>query len=114
MGIGKSRTRYTSEDNLMNSLAVATYIHVKSTAAPLLRLSPLLRYALATARPRGDGRPLLLPLRIPRRCCYGLFSCRNKVRWIVGDGRNHALFCESHYDRFMETHDVFDFTSEWL
>lgn len=103
----------------MSSLTVVTRIRAELTVAkapalPALRLSPLLRYALATGRPRPDGRPLLLPLRIPRRCCHALFSCRNKVRWIVGDGRNYVRFCESHYDGFMESHDVFDFTSEWL
>ena len=105
----------------MSSLTVVTRIHAELTVAPVrppapvLRLSPLLRYALATARPRPDGRPLLLPLRIPRRCCHGLFSCRNKVRWIVGDGRNHVFFCDGHVERYWEAgHDVQEHSVEWL
>lgn len=79
---------------------------------PTLRLSPLLRYALASARPRHDRRPNLLPSFIPERCCHNLFGCGLKVEWRVGDGRNQAYFCQIHYDQFMEARDVFDYVSE--
>lgn len=78
-----------------------------------LVMSPLLRYALAIAPPRGDGRPNLLPLRIPERCCHKLFSCGEPVRWRVGDGRNYVWFCQRGFEELWEAgYCVQDFTVE--
>jgi hypothetical protein len=85
-------------------------------APTVLRLSPLLRYALATAQPRADGRPLLLPETLPPRCCHGLWTCRARVKWRIGDGRNRVLFCETHGEEFwLAGNDVLDYTIErWV
>jgi hypothetical protein len=81
-----------------------------------LRLSSLLRYALATALPRDDGQPSLLPTSIPTKCCCNLFQCRSTVKWRVGDGRNRVFFCQEDFDRFWEAgHEVKDFEVErWV
>ena len=83
-------------------------------APSLLRLSALLRHALATAAtPRDPAHPNLLPLSIPSRCCHDLFRCQNIVRWRLGDDRNSVFFCQAHFERFWEAgHDVQDFVVE--
>lgn len=98
--------------------AITTRIHAViqrplRPAPVVLRLSPLLRYALATATPRADGRPLLLPEVLPERCCAGLWTCRARVQWRIGDGRNRVLFCHGHLEKFWESgHDVLDYLIE--
>lgn len=88
-------------------------IKVRRRAPEPLRLSPLLRHALATAQPRADGQPLLLPTSIPHKCCHDLFRCRAKVQWRVGDGRNKVFFCQDCFDRFWEAgYDVTEFSVE--
>ena len=89
-----------------------TVIKVRRRAEPL-RLSPLLRHALATAAAREDGQPNLLPTFIPTRCCHDLFRCKAKVQWRVGDGRNRVFFCKDHMEPFWEAgHDVQEFEVE--
>ena len=86
----------------------------RNPSPPPLRLSALLRHALATAAPSSDSaRPNLLPLSIPRRCCHDLFRCQNTVRWRLGDDRNSVFFCQTHFERFWEAgNDVQDFVVE--
>lgn len=95
------------------SLTVVTSVSVVKVRRQPLRLSPLLRYALATASPRADGQPNLLPLMIPTRCCHGLWACRARVHWRVGDGRNYVFFCKDHFEGLWEAgNDVMDFSVE--
>ena len=100
----------------MSTLTVVTQvtvISVKRRANPVLRLSPLLRHALATAQPRQDGQPNLLPNSIPSQCCHDLFRCHSVVRWRVGDGRNKVFFCDEHVEAWWQAgHDVMDFSVE--
>jgi len=100
------------------SLTLVTSVHATVTRRRLayslpLRLSPLLRHVLATASPRLDGQPNLLPDFIPERCCGNLFSCHSAVRWRVGDGRNKVFFCQDCFERLWEAgFDVQDFVVE--
>lgn len=96
----------------MSTMNLITRIHV-TVRQPVLKLSPLLRFSLATASKRDDGKPNLLPTRIPPRCCHDLFRCRNIVAWRIGDGRNQVFFCGSHLERYWRAgHDVTDHTVE--
>ena len=96
----------------MSTLTVVTQIRA-TVRRPVLRLSPLLRHALATALPRADGLPNLLPTSIPTRCCHDLFRCKEAVRWRIGDGRNRVFFCNNHIEGLWEAgHDVMDFVVE--
>lgn len=93
------------------TLTLVTHIHavVRRPVRPVLRLSPLLRYALATAVPRADGQPNLLPYSIPTACCHDLFRCRAKVLWRIGDGQNMVFFCEAHSEDWWQAgNDVLD------
>jgi hypothetical protein len=97
------------------SLTLVTRVHaaIRRPQPPPLRLSPLLRHALATALPDPSGSPLLLPTRIPSYCCHDLFRCRHRVRWRLGDGRNFVFFCEPHVDLWWEAGNlVQDFSVE--
>jgi hypothetical protein len=99
------------------SITLVTSIHatIRRRVRVVLRLSPLLRHVLATAQPRPDGGPLLLPDSIPRRCAHNLFQCPAKIRWRVGDGRNRVFFCDQHYEQMIQAHDAFEFDSErWV
>jgi len=90
----------------MSTLTVVTAIRATIQRAPL-RLSPLLRWAIATAAPRADGQPNLLPGTIPHCCAHDLFRCRRRVAWRVGDGRNRVYFCAECVERYWEAgHDV--------
>lgn len=96
----------------MSTINLVTRLHV-TVRRPVLRLSPLLRFALATAAPREDGKPNLLPTKIPPRCCYNLFQCRNIVAWRIGDGRNTSFFCHRHLEKYWRAgHDVTEHTVE--
>lgn len=103
---------------MSTTLTVVTQVYVATRRREPLRLSPLLRHALQTARaqPRADGRPLLLPTTIPARCAHDLFACRAAVRWRVGDGRNRVFFCQDHIEELWEAgHEVKDFEVErWV
>ena len=99
----------------MMSASVTLVTQVRAVVRrPLpLRLSSLLRHALATATPRADGQPLLLPTSIPARCCHNLFSCRARIQWRVGDGRNRVFFCQDHFEALWAAgNDVQDFSVE--
>lgn len=95
----------------MSAITLITTVHVRPPTRPQgLRLSPLLRYALASASTRRDGKPLLLPTSIPQKCCHGLWRCRDVVHWRVGDGQNWVFFCLTHFEDFWDAgHDVQDF-----
>lgn len=96
----------------MTATAVITHVRVTvRRARRILRLSSLLRYSLSTAKPDPDGKPNLLPTKIPNHCAHNLFRCRKSLRWIVGDGRNHVFLCDCHMNGFWEDgHDTKDFT----
>ena len=103
------------------SFTLVTHVHavVRRPARPaptVLRLSPLLRYALATATPRADGGPLLLPETLPERCCYNLWNCRARIKWRIGDERNRVFFCEAHAEALWEAgNNVLDYSIErWV
>lgn len=83
------------------SIAVA----VRKMRKPPLRLSPLLRFAIATARP---DVPALLPTKIPRKCVGKLFHCTNVLRWEISDGVNTVYICSSCAEIYWENHDVMD------
>lgn len=94
------------------NLVVAVRAEVRRRRA-VLRLSPLLRYALSTAKPDPSGRPNLLPERVPHACAHNLFRCRAIVKWIVGDGQNCVFMCDGHYDALWEAgNDTKDYTVE--
>jgi len=77
-----------------------------------LRLSPVLRFAIATAE---SGKPALLPLRIPKACCGKLFSCKNQLAWKVSDGRNEVWMCRIDFELFWESgQNVLDYQIERL
>lgn len=96
----------------MSSLTVITHIRTTLRRRPGLRLSPLLRFAIATATPSAD-QPALLPLRIPERCCHDLFRCRHAVKWRVGDGVNRVYFCDNHMEAWWDLgNDTKDFEVE--
>lgn len=88
-----------------------TVIKVRRRTEPL-RLSPLLRHALATAEARHDGQPNLLPTSIPQRCAHGNFSCKARVQWRVGDGKNRVFFCQDHFEALVQAFDAFAFETE--
>lgn len=101
----------------MSTLTVVTSVSVvrvrrRAAAQVPLRLSPLLRHALATATAREDGKPNLLPTIIPARCAHDNFHCKIKVQWRVGDGRNRVFFCDEHYENLIQAFDAFSFDSE--
>lgn len=77
---------------------------------PDLKLSPLLRFALATARPDPEGKPALLPMKIPKRCCGKNFRCTNFVRWQIRDRSNVAYICAPCAEDLWEMYDALDFT----
>lgn len=98
----------------MSTSAVVTRIHITvRRSRRILKLSSLLRFALATAKLDPDGKPNLLPTKIPNHCAHNLFRCQKQIRWIVGDGRNHVFMCTAHMDGFWESgHDTKDFAVE--
>lgn len=97
----------------MTATAVVTVVRVTvRRTRRILRLSSLLRYALSTAKPSDNGKPNLLPTKIPNHCANDLFRCRKLVRWIVGDGRNHVFFCASHIEDYWSGHDTLKHTVE--
>ena len=79
---------------------------------PPLRLSPLLRFALATAKPGPDGKPNLLPMKIPHKCCGKGFHCTNIVRWQIKDGVNSCFICGPCCEQLWESHNALDFSME--
>jgi hypothetical protein len=98
------------------TLTLVTQLHatVRQRSQPTpLRLSPLLRHVLRTATPRADGRPNLLPDRIPSSCCGDLWRCRAMVVWRIGDDKNSVFFCLDHGEALWEAgHDVIDYVVE--
>jgi hypothetical protein len=70
----------------------------------------LLRFSLATAKP--DGKPILLPLKIPHKCLGRGFKCANIIRWQVRDGLNAAFICGSCAEILWETYNALDFEVE--
>jgi len=93
------------------SMLFATY---HPTRKPPLRLSVLLRFSLATARPDPDGKPVLLPLKIPAGCVGKGFKCHNLIRWAISDGTNTCNICTSCAEHLWEQHGALSFTVERL
>lgn len=92
------------------SMTVITAIrHIRRTP---LRLSPLLRFSLATAKPDPDGKPTLLPTKIPPSCCGKGFKCHNLTRWFVSDGTNIVSICASCAERLWDMYDALTFHVE--
>jgi hypothetical protein len=80
-----------------------------------LRMSPVLRFALRTAVADPDGKPTLLPLKIPKVCCGKLFSCKNQLAWKVNDGRNEVWMCRLCFEGLWESgQNVLDYQIERL
>lgn len=77
-----------------------------------LRLSPLLRFSLATADP--TGKPVLLPLSIPKTCAGRGFRCHNIVCWRANDGRNAVNLCKICGEKFLKEHNGIDYELERL
>jgi hypothetical protein len=84
------------------SATIAITVYRRRRREPL-RLSPLLRFALSTAQPDPDGKPILLPEQIPTSCCGKGFKCKRVVGWVMFDGVNGAYLCREHLDRYLES-----------
>lgn len=84
----------------------------RPTQRRVLRLSPLLRFSLATARPDPDGKPTLLPTKIPAGCVGKGFKCHNLTRWFVSDGINTVCICASCAERLWDMYDALTFHVE--
>lgn len=83
-----------------------------SSQRRVLRLSSLLRFSLATAKPDPDGKPILLPTKIPSGCCGKGFKCHNLTRWFVSDGTNTCSICTSCAEKLWNMYDALTFHVE--
>lgn len=94
----------------MSTQAIPTF---QKPRKPPLRLSPLLRFSLSTAVPDPEGKPILLPLKIPKSCCHDAFRCKNLLKWSVSDGINAVNLCRIHFESFWESgKNVLDYRIE--
>jgi hypothetical protein len=85
-------------------------IHIVIPRPKGLRLSPLLRFALSTVK--QDGRPALLPMKIPRRCLGRNFKCENICRWQIRDGVNVCYICAPCSEHLWTVYNALDFEIE--